>query len=57
MNAEYNKPSECGKFISLITSSLFSFPIATVVVAHSPTPSAVKIIESLNGDGKKALAA
>ena len=24
-------------------SNLFSFPIATVVVAHSPTPSAVNI--------------
>ena len=32
-------------------------PIATVVVAHSPTPSAVKTIASSNGDGKKALAA
>ena len=38
-------------------SSLFPFPMATVVVAHSPTPSAVKITASENGDGKKALAA
>ena len=29
-------------------------PTATVVVAHSPTPSAVKTIASSNGDGKKA---
>ena len=28
------------------------FPIATVV-AHSPTPSAVKTIASSNGEGKK----
>jgi hypothetical protein len=28
-------------------------PKATVVVAHSPTPSAVKTIASSNGDGKK----
>ena len=38
-------------------SKLFPLPIATVVVAHSPTPSAVKTIASSNGDGKKALAA
>jgi len=31
--------------------------MATVVVAHSPTPSKVKTTASLNGDGKKALAA
>ena len=36
---------------------LLAFPIATVVVAHSPTPSAVKTTASSNGDGKKALAA
>jgi hypothetical protein len=36
---------------------LLFFPIATVVVAHSPTPSAVKTIASLKGDGKKALEA
>ena len=34
-----------------------SFPTATVVVAHSPTPSAVKTTASLKGDGKKALEA
>jgi hypothetical protein len=31
--------------------------MATVVVAHSPTPSAVNITASSKGDGKKALAA
>jgi hypothetical protein len=36
---------------------IFFFPIATVVVAHSPTPSAFNTIASSNGDGKKALAA
>ena len=29
---------------------LFSFPNATVVVAHSPTPSKVSITDSLKGD-------
>ena len=38
-------------------SKLLPFPTATVVVAHSPTPSAVKITASSKGDGKKALAA
>ena len=57
MNAEYRSPSEWGKWISfLIFISLF-IPIATVVVAHSPTPSAVNIIASSNGEGKNALAA
>jgi len=36
---------------------IFFFPIEIVVDAHSPTPSAVKIIASSNGEGKKALAA
>ena len=31
--------------------------MATVVVAHSPTPSAVNTTASSNGEGKKALAA
>ena len=35
----------------------YFLPIATVVVAHSPTPSAVKTTASSNGDGKKAPAA
>ena len=51
MKAEYNKPKECGKWISFLISRLFSFPIAIVVVAHSPTPSAVSMIAFLNGDG------
>ena len=41
--------------VSLFISKLFFLPIATVVVAHSPTPSAVKIIVSSNGDGKMHL--
>ena len=57
MNAEYNSPKECGNSISFFTSKSFPLPTATVVVAHSPTPSAVKTTASSNGDGKKALAA
>ena len=57
MKAEYNRPRECGKWISFLISNLLPLPIATVVVAHSPTPSAVKTIASSKGDGKKALAA
>jgi hypothetical protein len=38
-------------------SRFLPFPMATVVVAHSPTPTAVKTIASSKGDGKKALAA
>ena len=34
-----------------INLRLLSFPIPIVVVAHSPTPSAVKIIASLKGEG------
>ena len=41
--------------VFLLISILLFLPIATVVVAHSPTPSKVKIIASSNGDGKKAL--
>jgi len=40
-----------------LISKVSFFPTATVVVAHSPTPSAVKITASSKGDGKKALAA
>ena len=36
-------------------SSLLFLPTATVVVAHSPTPSAVIIIASLNGEEKMHL--
>ena len=57
MNAEYKSPKEWGKCSSFLISRLFFSAIATVVVAHSPTPSKVKIIDSLYGDGKKALAA
>ena len=39
------------KKISLIIEILLSFPIAKVDVAHSPTPSSVRITASLKGDG------
>ena len=45
------------KWISFFISNLFFSLELQVVVAHSPTPSAVKTIASSNGDGKKALAA
>ena len=35
---------------------LFSSPIAILAVAHSPTPSTVKIAAFLNGEGKNAAA-
>jgi len=57
VNAEYKSPNECGKWISFLISKELFFPIATVVVAHSPTPSAVNTIASSKGDGKNALAA
>jgi hypothetical protein len=47
--------NEGNEFLFLFLN--YFLPIATVVVAHSPTPSAVKTIASSNGDGKKALAA
>ena len=39
-----------------LISKLLFFPTATVVVAHSPTPSAVNITASSKGDGKKGKA-
>ena len=45
-----------GKCISFFIFILLLFPIATEAEAHSPTPSIVKIIASLNGK-VKALAA
>ena len=51
VNAEYKRPSEWGKRISLSISIWFSLPFAIVVVAHSPTPSMVNIAASLNGEG------
>ena len=52
--------------VDIIVALFFAFtalhvhvvvPIAIVEVAHSPTPSRVKIIASSKGDGKNALAA
>ena len=37
--------------VILLISRLLLLPIATVVVAHSPTPSAVRIIALSKGDG------
>ena len=37
----------------LLSFLVYFFPIATVVVAHSPTPSKVKTIAFSNGEGKK----
>ena len=55
--AEYIKPKEWGKWISLVTFSVLPLPTAKEVVAHSPTPSMVKTAASSNGDGKNAEAA
>ena len=57
MKAEYSNPKEFGKLISFLIESLFLEPIPTDVVAHSPTPSAVRTIADWNGEGKNALAA
>ena len=46
-----------GNRISSVNSIRFSCPVPIVVVAHSPTPSNVRIAASSNGEGKKALAA
>ena len=51
VKAEYNKPNECGKFISFTIEILLPFPIDTVEVAHSPTPSRVRITASSKGEG------
>ena len=40
-----------------MTSKFFPWPMASVVDAHSPTPTAVKTTASQNGEGKKAVAA
>ena len=47
----------CGQWISRTVSSVLPRPIATDVVAHSPTPSMVSTTASSNGEGKKAEAA
>ena len=45
------------KVNSFLISNLLPSPTATVVVDHSPTPSAVSTTASSKGEGKKALAA
>src|SRR5947207_14987438 len=52
VNAEYNNPSECGKRSSCDSRIRFPAPLPKLVVAHSPTPSIVKIAACSNGDGK-----
>lgn len=46
-----------GQRISFMGVSVLPLPIATDVVAHSPTPSMVSTTASSNGEGKKAEAA
>ena len=57
VKALYNKPTEWGKCNSLRNLMLLSTPIPIEAVLHSPTPSIVRIADSLYGDEKKALAA
>ena len=46
-------PKELGKFISFLIKILFISPSEMDVIAHSPTPSAVKIIAFLRVMEKK----
>jgi hypothetical protein len=57
VKAEYKRPSECGKWISFAIVILLPSPRPAEVVAHSPTPSIVRIAAWAKGDGKKAEAA
>ncbi len=51
VNAEYRRPSECGKRCSRSSSSVWPRPTPIDEVAHSPTPSIVTTAASSNGDG------
>jgi len=51
VNAEYSRPSECGKRSSRISSTSSPRPTPTDEVAHSPTPSIVTIAACSKGDG------
>jgi len=44
----------CGQWISRRVSRVLARPIASEVVAHSPTPSMVRTSASSNGEGKNA---
>ena len=62
VKVEYSMPRQCGNLISL--SSVMSVrpsgrrsPCPTVSVAHSPTPSAVRIAARLVGAVRNAAAA
>src|SRR5262249_36981868 len=52
-----NKPTECGKRISLTSRISVPRPTPRLAVVHSPTPSTVRIAASSNGEQKKVLAA
>jgi hypothetical protein len=51
VNAEYSRPSECGKRSSRSISISEPRPTPIEDVAHSPTPSIVTIAACSNGDG------
>ncbi len=51
VNAEYSRPSECGKRSSLSSSISWPLPTPMDEVAHSPTPSMVTMAACSNGDG------
>ena len=62
VNVEYSMPSECGNLISrrsaiAVPPSGRRSPRPTVSVAHSPTPSAVKIAARRVGAVRNAAAA
>ena len=50
-NRGEGSPSECGKWISRKMSRRWPWPIAAVVVAHSPTPSIVSTRARSKGEG------
>ena len=57
VKAEYKSPSESGHCSSFSSSKSLPRPTPSAAVAHSPTPSIVRMAASSNGEGKNALAA
>ena len=57
MKAEYNRPREWGNCRTWVNLILFALPVPNAAVAHSPTPSNVRMAASAKGEGKNALAA
>ena len=57
VNVEYRRPIECGKRTSCVRRIPQPLADPMVAVAHSPTPSTVRMPASSNGEQKKALAA